>query len=94
MHFSEKRARPTTYFTTGAAGCLQTVLYGFLGFRIDSKKDPKAAWTKQLKAGYWLSVTPHLPKAWRSVKLKNFEVLGTRYTLTATPSGVHVTPGD
>ncbi len=94
MLFSEKRTQDGTYFTTGAGGCLQTVLYGFLGFRIDSVKDPKAAWTKQLNSGRWLSVTPHLPQAWKSVKFKNFTVLGTRYTLTATHQGVQVTPGE
>lgn len=94
MLFSEKRVKEETYFTTGAAACLQTVVYGFLGYRIDSLKDPKAAWTKQLNAGRWLSVTPHLPQAWKSVKFKNFTVLGTQYTLTATHQGAQVTPGE
>jgi trehalose/maltose hydrolase-like predicted phosphorylase len=94
MLFAEKRQVPVTYFTTGAAGSLQTVLFGFLGIRIDSQKDPAASWSKKLIGEHWLTIKPHLPKAWKSVKLKNFCVLGHRYTLFATHSGVTVTQGD
>jgi hypothetical protein len=89
MLFSEKRTKPTTYFTTGAAGSLQTVLFGFLGFRLDSVAEQGAAWSKQLRGNNWLSIKPNLPLQWKSVKLKNFTVLGHRYTLTAThrPNG-------
>lgn len=90
MLFSEKPAKEETYFTTGAAGCLQTVLYGFLGFRIDYKKDSKALWSKPLSDGQVLSVKPNLPPQWKSVKLKNFTVLGKRYTLTATHDSAQV----
>lgn len=92
--FSEKRNKPATYFVTGAAGELQTVLYGFLGFRIDSRQDPKAAYNWPLKSGKWLSVKPNLPSEWKSVKLRNFAVLGKRYTLVATRDRVQVFPGD
>ncbi|HVT14288.1 MAG TPA: hypothetical protein VHE55_18640 [Fimbriimonadaceae bacterium] len=84
LQFSEKRSRPITYFTTGAAGCLQTVLYGFLGFRIDFKKQVGAVWSTDLALGRILSVRPNLPSSWKSVKLKNFTVLGRRYTLIAS----------
>jgi len=89
MLFSEKRTKPTTYFTTGSAGSLQTVLFGFLGFRLDSVTEQGAAWSKQLQGNNWLSIKPNLPQEWKSVKLKNFTVLGHRYTLTAShrPSG-------
>lgn len=93
MLFSEKRNKDSTYFVTGAAGSLQTVLYGFLGFRIDYQKEPGAVWTKQLKGGYWLSVKPNLPPAWKKVTFKNFHVLGKRYTLTATHDSATVTEG-
>ncbi len=89
--FAEKRNKKDTYFTTGAAGCLQTVLYGFLGIRIDSKKQQGAQWSTPLALGRILSVKPNLPTAWKSVKLKNFTVMGRRYTLIATHSGVTVT---
>ncbi len=96
MLFSEKRTKDTCYFTTGAAGSLQSVLYGFMGFRLDWKKQDGAAWSIPLHGGSWLSVKPHLPPAWKSVKFKNFNVLGRRYTLTATTTStdVHVTQGD
>ena len=97
--FSEKRTKATTYFTTGAAGSLQTVLFGFLGFRLDSAKEPSAAWSKQLQGENWLSIEPNLPKTWKSVKMKNFKVLGHTYTLTAThrptgPDAAEVIQGD
>ena len=97
--FSEKRNKPTTYFATGAAGSLQTVLFGFLGFRLDSKAEQGAAWSKPLQGNSWLSVKPNLPKSWKSVKMKNFSVLGNKYTLTAThradgPDAAQVIEGD
>jgi trehalose/maltose hydrolase-like predicted phosphorylase len=96
--FSEKRSRPSAYFITGAAGSLQSVLYGFLGIRIDSGNPAKNAWSKQLLGDRALSVEPHLPKLWKSVKFKNFTVLGRRLTLTETqgPNGgnAQITQGD
>lgn len=94
MLFSEKRNGRETYFTTGAAACLQTVLYGFLGFRIDSKAQVGAAWTTPLALGKILSLKPNLPRAWKSVKLRNFTVLGKPYTLIVTPRQVRVVQGD
>ncbi len=94
MLFSEKRSKPVTYFTTGAAGSLQTVLYGFLGFRIDSKHQINESWSKKLVGDAILSVKPNLPKAWKSVKFKNFSVLGQRFTLTSTPTETTVTQGE
>lgn len=93
MLFTEKRSKDVAYFTTGAAGCLQSVIYGFLGFRFDVAKNSDAAWTTKLNGGAWLNVKPHLPKAWKSVRFKNFTVLGKRYDLTATPTSVKVTQG-
>ena len=81
------------YFTTGAAGCLQTVLFGFLGLRLDSVKRPDARWSLPLAEGAFLSADPHLPKAWRSVRFKNFSVRGRRFDLVATPDSIQVTQG-
>lgn len=92
--FSEKRGQDRTYFTTGAAGELQTVIYGFLGFRIDSKQQAGAAWSLKLKGDRWLSIKPNLPKAWNRVTFRNFHVLGKSYTLTATHQSVQVTQGE
>lgn len=87
--FSEYRTQKRSYFLTGAAGCLNAVLYGFCGFRIDSQKQPGAAWTKQLKGGYWLSIKPQLPRKWRSITVP-FILLGKKYTLVATHEKVTV----
>jgi hypothetical protein len=88
--FSEKRHKPLTYFVTGAGGCLQTVLYGFVGLRIDDKKPANAKWTLALQNGFWLSANPNLPKAWKSVRLRKISILGKRFDLTATNEGVTV----
>jgi trehalose/maltose hydrolase-like predicted phosphorylase len=92
--FSEKRNQDRTYFTTGAAGELQSVVYGFLGFRIDSKPEAGASWSLKLKGDRWLSIKPNLPKEWKRVTFRNFHVLGKTYTLTATHQSVQVTPGE
>jgi trehalose/maltose hydrolase-like predicted phosphorylase len=94
LMFSEHRNRDRSYFATGAAGCLQTVLYGFLGFRIDYKQVPGAVWSLQLKSGGWLSVKPNLPKAWTRVTVRNLQLLGRSYTLEITHNGVQVTEGE
>lgn len=91
--FSENRQRDRTYFVTGAAGCLQSVLYGFLGFRIDYSPDPEARWSKRLRRG-WLSVKPNLPLAWKKAVVRNLRLLDRSYTFTITRSGVQVQEGD
>lgn len=94
MLFSEKRSKDVTYFVTGAAGCLQTVLYGFLGFRFDREKDPEAAWAMPLKGGAWLNMKPSLPREWKSVHCRNFTLLGKRYNFTVTGGKVTATQGE
>ncbi|RYG36393.1 glycoside hydrolase family 65 protein, partial [bacterium] len=79
--FSEKRNRPRTYFTTGAGGMLQSVLYGFCGLRIDKNTAPAGQWSRPLRNGYTLSCRPNLPKAWRSVTLKGVQLDGKRMNL-------------
>jgi trehalose/maltose hydrolase-like predicted phosphorylase len=78
--FSEKRNSSRTYFTTGAAGSLQGVVYGFAGIRIDDKKAPNAQWSIPLKNGKTLSIAPNLPKEWKRLTLKNLTILGKKYT--------------
>jgi trehalose/maltose hydrolase-like predicted phosphorylase len=90
MMFGEHRVGDQNYFVTGAAGSLQAVIYGFLGFRIDDARDPHAGWSTPLEEGKWLNITPHLPKEWKSARFKGFTVLGKRYALTATAAGVKV----
>lgn len=89
--FSELEKKEVTYFLTGAAGSLQTVIYGFLGFRIDHRKLPHVAWQKELNGGHWLSIRPRLPAEWKRVRFRNFQVLGKRYTLTVDQVAATVT---
>lgn len=93
MLFTEKRAKDVGYFTTGAAGCLQTAVFGFLGFRIDSQKNSGAGWSLPLGEGAFLHIECHLPRAWKSVRFKNFAVRGRRYNLVATHDSIQVTQG-
>jgi hypothetical protein len=81
----------TGEFHTGMAGSLNAVLYGFAGFRIDSKREPGAAWSTPLRNGYWLSLKPNLPPAWSRLTIRNFSVLGKRYTAVITATKVEVT---
>jgi trehalose/maltose hydrolase-like predicted phosphorylase len=93
MLFSEKRVRSKTYFTTGAGGALQSVLYGFAGMRLDWQKEPGSAWSTRLRGDNWLSVKPNLPPSWKSLKFRNFTVDGRRYSLSVSPNAVQVVPG-
>ncbi|MCB0825681.1 MAG: hypothetical protein KDC26_05790 [Armatimonadetes bacterium] len=76
-----------SYFMTGAAGCLNTVLYGFMGLRIDDYEPQDKAWKMPLKNGHWLSVEPHLPSEWDEITLKDVKILGKHYNFTATHKG-------
>ncbi|RYG42769.1 hypothetical protein EON79_18255 [bacterium] len=89
--FSEKRNRPRTYFTTGAGGMLQAVLYGFCGLRIDRKPQP-GAWSRPLRNGYTLSCRPHLPKAWKRVTLRGVTIEGKRLNLRIEGDKVTLVP--
>lgn len=73
--FSEKRSSDRTVFVTGVAGAVNAVLYGFAGMRFGD--DPARA-------------TPHLPKSWRSLTLRNLTYKGRRLDLLITPSGARV----
>ncbi len=88
--FSEKRNSSRTYFTTGAAGSLQAVLFGFAGLRIDSKKAPNAQWSMPLQNGQILSIAPNLPKEWKKLTLRNLTVLGKKLTFEIEGDRVRV----
>jgi trehalose/maltose hydrolase-like predicted phosphorylase len=90
--FSEKRNSSRTYFTTGAAGSLQAVLYGFAGIRIDNQKASGAKWSIPLKNGKVLSITPHLPREWNSLRIKGLTLLGKRYDVLIEGDKVTVGP--
>jgi trehalose/maltose hydrolase-like predicted phosphorylase len=91
--FSEKRNSSRTYFTTGAAGSLNAVLYGFAGLRIDDKKAPNAQWSMTLKNGKVLSIAPNLPREWKKLTLKNLTILGKKTTFVIEGDKVRVVAG-
>jgi trehalose/maltose hydrolase-like predicted phosphorylase len=66
--FSEKRTRDHLQFLTGAAGALQAVLYGFAGLHLRDSPRPL--------------FQPHLPSAWTSLTLRNFQWRGQRYDVS------------
>lgn len=92
MMFSEAPNGKNAYFLTGAAGCLDAFLYGFVGLRIDDHDPGTKPWKTPLKNGYWLSCQPHLPEAWKSVTIDGLTVLGKRYRLVASGETVKVNP--
>ena len=94
MMFSEKRSSERTYFYTGAAGCLNTVIYGFAGFRFDEKPLEGALWKKQLKSGWWLSCNPCLPPKWKSLNINPMVIDGQKYSVEITPEKVNIQPSD
>jgi hypothetical protein len=92
LDFAEKPNSARTYFYTGAAGMLNTVLYGFCGFRIDEKPVESALYTSKLKSGAFLCIKPNLPAAWKKISLKrvywdgvphDVQILGSSVTVTA-----------
>ncbi|MCH7944515.1 MAG: hypothetical protein IIC73_00655 [Armatimonadetes bacterium] len=94
MLFSEKPGRPDlTYFLTGAAGCLNAVIYGFIGVRI-LDEEPEDEAKLELMNGKWLVVRPNLPKAWKSVTFKGMQVLGKRYDVHCVGRTATITPTD
>ena len=85
--FSERRrGTRREYFTTGAAGTLQAVLYGFVGLRVD-RAGGVGSLVSKLRNGKELRCSPHLPKGWRSVAISGLSVMGKRYDLTAYGDG-------
>lgn len=92
MMFSEKRSSERTYFYTGAAGCLNTVLYGFAGFRFDEKPLKGASWKKQLKSGWWLSCKPCLPPKWTSLRISPMIIDGIKYSVEIEGATARIEP--
>jgi trehalose/maltose hydrolase-like predicted phosphorylase len=92
MMFSEKRSSERTYFYTGAAGCLNTVLYGFAGFRFDEKPLNGASWKKQLKSGWWLSCKPSLPPKWTSLRINPMIIDGIKYSVEIEGATARIEP--
>lgn len=85
--FSERRNAFRPYFYTGAAGAIDTVLYGFLGLRIDRMPLSGAKWTQRLKSGWWLSAKPCVPEAIGSITVDGVTVDGRTVSITASTKG-------
>lgn len=85
--FSERRNTSRTYFYTGAAGAINTVIYGFAGFRVDTKVPKGSVWRKRLEGGYWLSCKPNVPQAIEFVRLRNVLILGERFDFQMDSKG-------
>lgn len=92
LQFSEKRHRPITYFTTGAGGCLQSVLFGFAGLRLDDVAVKGAQWEIELNDRKVLSCKPNLPSKWKSLKIRGLKVLGKRYTVSIVGDKAELIP--
>lgn len=93
MLFSERRATDDVYFATGAAGCLQSVIYGFLGLRIERDRGKTPVASKSLLNGFRLTVSPNLPQEWKSITFKNVWLPGGRFTIRANHDGAEILPG-
>ena len=85
--FSEKRSTVRAYFYTGSAGVINSVIYGFAGIRLDKKPQQRATFRKQLKSGWYLSVTPHIPAELGDLQLTNLVIDGKTTSLKCTVDG-------
>lgn len=86
--FSERRRTREISFLTGAAGCLQAVIYGFAGLRlVPPGVGAEGETLAELTGGWRLAAQPALPPSWRSVTLRGVWLLGRQYTIRATRAG-------
>ena len=93
MMFHERKNKQDAYFMTGAAGCLQTIIYGFAGLHIE-REGVAAEASKSLGNGYQMAFRPNLPPEWKSVTLRNIFLGPTRVTVRITHSDISIEEGD
>ncbi|MEO7453230.1 MAG: hypothetical protein ABIV13_00525 [Fimbriimonadales bacterium] len=89
MMFHERRNKEDAYFMTGAAGCLQTVIYGFSGVHLKKEGIQDVA-SKSLGNGYQVAFRPNLPAKWKRLTLRNVFLGPHRATVHITHSGVTI----
>lgn len=77
LRFREKQKSGEGYFYTGAAGCVNAFLYGFLGLDWTDEEPRNAVWKEKSTNG-WLSLRPHLPKSWTRVEVDDIWLNGRR----------------
>ena len=82
MRFLEK-PKGESYFLTGAAGCINAVIYGFLGADV-VRHDPGPG-AIPLAGGGFMTFNPKLPKAWPRVEFE-FSVAGQGDVLVTAES--------
>lgn len=92
MLFRE-RLGGATYFMTGAGGCLQAVIYGFLGIRFEKFAGDREKLSKSLGNDWWLVVSPNLPQEWSRVVFRGIDFPTGRYTIIATHEGISIEEG-
>ena len=85
--FSERNKVSKTYFYTGAAGALNTVIYGFGGFRLDRSPLKDAKWTKKLKSGWWLSCKPSVPGEIGKIIFNGIQIDDQKYDFEMSSTG-------
>jgi hypothetical protein len=85
--FSERKSVSRTYFYTGAAGAMNTVIYGFGGFRIDRTPLAGAKWTHKMKSGWWLSCKPCVPGEIGKLLFRNIDLDGEHFDFVMSSTG-------
>lgn len=90
--FREKPLTGDSPFITGAAGCLNAVIYGFCGVRLDDEAQPGAKVVYKLRSGRVVSVKPNLPTGWERVVIPEYWLDGKRHRLEVTPDTATLTP--
>jgi hypothetical protein len=107
MMFHEKRVRSAdgsplypnhaktpddSYFMTGAAGCLQTVMYGFSGIGFEPISDDPPDVTAFALKRKIITFRPNLPTLWNRVRLKNIWLGNSRANVTIEREGTTIDP--
>jgi len=83
--FAEKRTSSRVYFCTGMGGCLQSVLYGFVGLSV-VEAGQKGQGTKLAGDGEAsLYADPHLPPGWGGLTVKGVKFRGKTFDLNVMP---------
>jgi len=90
--FTERPKGGEDVFVTGAAGCLNAVIYGFDGMRLNRAEPKNAAWKRRLRSGAWLSFTPNLPASWDRIVLSRLQIDGVAHRVELSRKGVLAIP--
>lgn len=92
LMFRERPRHGEGYFITGAASCLNTVLYGFMGLRVERRPAARGEWHVTLADGAILTARPQLPPEWKEIRLENVEIRGRRLTIVVQGRTIKTEP--